>query len=218
MLEVQGTLTLQGRFAVGEGSNLEVPAGTTLIIGDGCRIGRDVQLQPGAKIELKDHASLQDRCTILGDVRIGSHCLFAPNVYVSSGRHWHDLEPPRYIKDQDAMVLERGLPDGSVLSDPVIIEDDCWIGINVVVMRGVRIGKGSVVGANSVVTSDIEPYNVVAGAPAKTIGKRLQFSPPAAISHDSVDDLPYFYSGLETSAAQLGANAALEGIAATRPF
>ena len=54
----------------------------------------------------------------------------------------------------------------------IIIEDDCWLGSHVTVTKGVRIGKGSVIGANSVVTKDIPPYSVAVGTPAKVIKKR----------------------------------------------
>ena len=54
-------------------------------------------------------------------------------------------------------------------SGPVTIEDDAWIGAGVVVMPGVRIGRGAVVGANSVVNADVAPLTVVAGQPARPL-------------------------------------------------
>jgi len=77
----------------------------------------------------------------------------------------------------------------------VVIEDDCWVGVNSVVMPGCKIGRGVVVGANSIVTRDIEPYTVVAGAPAVALKKRLQFAPPEEISAERATDMPYFYAG-----------------------
>lgn len=56
---------------------------------------------------------------------------------------------------------------------PVYIEDDCWIGGNVVILPGVRIGKGSTIAAGAVVTKDIPPYSVAMGAPAK-VRKTIQ--------------------------------------------
>ena len=52
---------------------------------------------------------------------------------------------------------------------PVIIEDNVWIGTKASIMPGVRIGKGAIIAANSVVTHDIPPYCVAAGIPAKVI-------------------------------------------------
>jgi acetyltransferase-like isoleucine patch superfamily enzyme len=57
----------------------------------------------------------------------------------------------------------------------VTIEDDAWIGSGAVILPGVRIGRGAVVGANSVVTEDVPPLTVVAGLPARPI---RQLPPP----------------------------------------
>lgn len=54
---------------------------------------------------------------------------------------------------------------------PVVIEDDVWIGAKVSVMPGVRIGRGAIVGAHAVVTSDVPPFTVVAGVPARTVAE-----------------------------------------------
>ena len=52
---------------------------------------------------------------------------------------------------------------------PIIVEDEVWIGANVTILPGVKIGKCSVIGAGSVVTADVEPYSIYAGVPAKKI-------------------------------------------------
>lgn len=85
-------------------------------------------------------------------------------------------------------------------------------------MSGVTIGKGAVVGANSVVTKDVEPYTVVAGAPAKFLKQRFPFLPPQSISSTCEGDLPYFYSGFEVSQSALEKYAIFEGIAAKNNF
>ena len=137
-------------------------------------IGRNVEIGPLEKIYLGYNTSIQDRCILLGDIEIGRHCLFAPNIYISSGRHYYDLKPEYYIKDQDSLV-RNDAELSKKHSRKVVIEDDCWLGVNVVVMSGVTIGKGSVIGANSVVTKNIEPYSVMAGVPAAFLKKRLEF-------------------------------------------
>lgn len=55
---------------------------------------------------------------------------------------------------------------------PVVIEEDCWICSHAVILRGVTVGKGSVVAAGSVVNCDVPPYSIVAGVPAKVVGTR----------------------------------------------
>lgn len=54
---------------------------------------------------------------------------------------------------------------------PIVIGEDCWLGGNVIVLAGVTIGKGSTVGAGSVVTKDVPPYHCVIGNPARILRK-----------------------------------------------
>ena len=68
-------------------------------------------------------------------------------------------------EDVGRPVLEQPL----AVKGPVVIEDECWLATGVVVGSGVRIGKHSVIGANSVVTSDIPPYSLAAGNPARVV-------------------------------------------------
>jgi hypothetical protein len=67
--------------------------------------------------------------------------------------------------------------------------------MNVFVRPGIIIGKGCVVGANSNVLENLEPYSVVSGNPAKLIKKRLDFLPPEEISCKNLYHMPYFYTG-----------------------
>ena len=61
---------------------------------------------------------------------------------------------------------------GLEVAKPVAIEDNVWIGANCTITDGVRIGRDAVVGAGSVVTHDVAPYDIVAGVPARVIGNR----------------------------------------------
>ena len=63
-------------------------------------------------------------------------------------------------------------PDFSGRNRQVVIDDYVWVGTRAMILPGVKIGKGAVIGAGSVVTKNVEPYNVVAGVPAKFIGTR----------------------------------------------
>jgi maltose O-acetyltransferase len=58
-------------------------------------------------------------------------------------------------------------------SAPVVIEDDVWIGFNAIILKGVRVGRGAVVGAGSVITKDVDPFTVVVGNPQRVSGKSL---------------------------------------------
>jgi acetyltransferase-like isoleucine patch superfamily enzyme len=67
-------------------------------------------------------------------------------------------------------IITKGQPTHIDLRDEgVTIDDDVWIGCNVVVLKGVTIGRGAVIGAGSIVTTDVPPYVLVAGNPARFI-------------------------------------------------
>jgi acetyltransferase-like isoleucine patch superfamily enzyme len=202
---------------VGEGSNIIIPEPSKLILGTNCYVGRYVELGPGKTVEVGDHTSIQDRGILVGDVSIGRYCMLSLNVLISSGRHYYDLFPHLLIRDQDWFAAHDDNLS-KLHSRPVAIEDDCWLGVNAVVMPGVTVGKGTVVGANSVVTCNVSPYSVVAGAPAKLIKKRLDFVPPRKIDHAIPTDWPYFYSGFEISKAAVERNMMHGGIVAQNEF
>jgi acetyltransferase-like isoleucine patch superfamily enzyme len=209
-------MAVKGRFISNGGiinswSQIIVPDGATLALGDGCYIGRNVELGPVGTIRIGNRTSIQDRCIILGNVHIGDHCVFAPNIFISSGRHHFDDTPWFLIKDQDEQAAFLTDVD-SLAGRKVVIEDDCWIGVNAVVMSGVRISKGAVIGANAVVTKDVAPYAVVAGAPARELRKRLNFQPPKAVRWDVDEHMPYFYSGFQVSLMQRSRNTVMGGL------
>ena len=95
-------------------------------------------------------------------VEIGAHCMFANHCFVTDADHAFD-DPELPITWQGFRV--RG---------PVRIGDNCWFGTNCVVTSGVTIGERTVVGANSVVTRDLPPGVIAAGAPAKVL-KEIEF-------------------------------------------
>jgi galactoside O-acetyltransferase len=68
-----------------------------------------------------------------------------------------------------------------VSSAPIFIRDRVWIGFDAVILKGVTIGEGAIVGARSVVTSDVEPYTVVAGNPARLV-RRLRATSPGCLT------------------------------------
>ena len=64
---------------------------------------------------------------------------------------------------------KEGMPD---IAGNIVIHDDCWVCADAIILLGVTIGKGSIVGAGSVVTKDVPPYSIAAGNPARVIRKR----------------------------------------------
>lgn len=214
-MSVAGRFSYGDAVSIGTGSSVVVPPGGQLRLGSRCYLGRHVEVGATGSIAVGEAASIQDRCIVLGDVSIGRYCVFAPNIYLSSGQHHFERHPTWYIQDQDAEVLAS---EGRPASRPIRVDDDCWLGINVVVMPGVRIGRGCVVGANSVVTKSLPPYSVAAGSPARVIRRRLDFLPPRAIDAAREDDHPYFYAGFEQARRELASNQHLGGLVARGDF
>jgi acetyltransferase-like isoleucine patch superfamily enzyme len=177
--------------SVGECSRVDVAAGGRIEISDDVHISRSVHLASGAGHELKvgAHTTIQDDCRIYGDVTIGQRCILAPNIFISSGTHVFDAFPHLPIQEQERIASDD--------AKPVKLYDDCWLGINTVISRGVTIGRGCVIGANAVVTRDLPPYSVAAGNPARAIRQRLEFFPKERIDSSVEFDDPYFYDGFD---------------------
>ena len=95
-----------------------------------------------------------------GDIHIGKNCMIAANSGIYANNHvFTDLSLP--IKQQ------------GTTREGIIIEDDCWLGHGVTVLDGVKIGKGSIIGAGAVVSKNIPPYSIAVGVPAKVIKDRV---------------------------------------------
>lgn len=87
-------------------------------------------------------------------ITIGTRTLFGPDVSLYSGSHPTNPD------------IRQGLA-GPEMGGEIEIGDDCWLGGKVIVLAGVKIGRGSVVGAGSVVTKNVEPFSIVVGNPAR---------------------------------------------------
>lgn len=151
--------------------------------GTGCRIMGQVHLQNPGNIHLGEGVTLHHGVTIwprkaiasigagtginpnamlMGDVTIGARNLIAPNVVFAAGNHG-------MLPNGVPMIQQQGT------HEPIVTGDDVWIGANAVITGGVTIGQGAIVGAGAVVTRDIQPYDIVAGVPAKRIGNRHEW-------------------------------------------
>jgi acetyltransferase-like isoleucine patch superfamily enzyme len=96
--------------------------------------------------------------TIIGPVTIGNDIRLAQNITLSGLNHtYQDVTLPIHAQ--------------GVSTSPIVIEDETWIGANVVVVAGVTIGKHCIIAAGSVVTKDVPSYSVAAGNPARVLKK-----------------------------------------------
>ncbi len=126
-------------------------------------VGDDVSIGAGAVFIAKESW-----------IQIGSKVLFAPNVTIRGGNH-NVMVVGKFMYD----VHEKRPQD----DQPVIIEDDIWVGSNAIILKGVRLGRGCIVGAGAVVTKNVPPYAVVVGNPARVLKFRFDFD--TIILHDA---------------------------------
>lgn len=125
----------------------------------------------GKDANIERNAVFTTRCTLgkrssiginakLGDVYIGNDVMMGPNCVILTRNHAFDRT--------DIPMIDQGYTEPK----PVTIEDDVWIGQNVIILPGRHIGKGAIIGGGSVVTHDVQEYDIVAGNPAKRIKNR----------------------------------------------
>lgn len=131
-----GRLTIGSRVCLESGVRIWGAPDATIAIGQCAELRRNVGVGAQHRIE------------------IGAHTLIAQGSYITDSDH--------VFADPDTPLAAQGMR----VKGPTVIEDNVWIGANVVVTSGVRIGRGSVIGAGSVVTRDIPPYSIAYGVPA----------------------------------------------------
>lgn len=101
----------------------------------------------GGILKIGDHTSFNTNCNVICHelIDIGSDCMFGPNVCIYDHDHVFGLE---------------GLSEGFNTS-PVIIENNCWIGANVTILRGTHIGQGCIIGAGAIIKGNIPDHSLV---------------------------------------------------------
>jgi acetyltransferase-like isoleucine patch superfamily enzyme len=129
------------------GKRVTIYPGVWIFPGKGLKIGNDVDL------------ALDVLITTNGGVSIGNRCLIGYRTQILSQNHVVPLKP-------------NSIFGSGHRKDKVIIEDDCWVGANSIILPGVTIGQGSIIAAGSVVTKDVEAFSIVGGVPAKKIKDR----------------------------------------------
>lgn len=115
------------------------------------------------KLNISTFGNKNEKLLIGNFVSIGGNVLF-----LLGGDHRYDCLSTYPFKKKVLFKESEAVTKG-----PIIIEDDVWIGNNAIVLSGVKIGKGAIIAAGSVVTKNVEPYSIVGGNPAKLIKYRF---------------------------------------------
>ena len=140
-------------------------------IGDSVHIGLGSTLWAPNRLSIADDVYIGKRCTIEVNGSIGRGCLLGNDVGFV-GRNDHDMRAVgKYIRQAPWVGDIDADSDSSEFS--VTVEQDCWIGFGAIVLSGVTLGRGAVVGAGAVVTTDVPAYAIVAGCPARVVGARF---------------------------------------------
>ena len=146
-----GVVRLDGRAAVTNFGTITIHdrvrlVGRTVRLEFDCFKGAEISIGAGTFINYGTNVSAMESVQIGRDCDIGQYSIIMDSDY-------HD-------------VSDHHLPGKSA---PIVIEDDVWLGARTIVLRGSRIGRGAVIGANSVVNGVIPPFTLAAGSPARVI-------------------------------------------------
>lgn len=164
-------MALRGRLLAGR-QNLHIGRDVAFVgPPNRIRFGRDVTLYgrcylnangPAGGISIGAHSHIDQNSVLYGQggLTIGRDCAIAAGVIIYSQTN------------ADSLGLETPVSLQPTRYDPVDIADGCWLGAGVRVVPGVRIGAGAHVGAGAVVISDIEPFGIAVGVPARTVKRR----------------------------------------------
>lgn len=147
------------------------------------RCGKNVYLRPISSdlkglwnLSIGDYTSVPKGsvfyCTE-ASLTIGNKVIFGPHPTIITGDHRIDVIG-KYIIDSHEKLPENDAP--------VIIEDDVWTGANITILKGVTIGRGSVVAAGAVVNKSCPPYSIIGGVPAKVL--KFRFTVEEVLEHE----------------------------------
>lgn len=139
-------ITIGNNVTIKKNSIIEC-TGVLREIGEGLVIGNNVGIAQNAFIQVR------------GFVEIGSNIMFGPGVSIFSENHT--------FKKLDKLLIDQPSERKGVM-----IEDNVWVGANVTILDGVKVGTGSIIAAGSVVNRDVPPFAIVGGVPAKVIKLR----------------------------------------------
>jgi len=162
ILNLNPNIQIGKHTIIEKGSIIRIQYGGKIQIGNNCIISNGAQiLTHGGNIIIGNFSTINPYTIIYGQggtqignyVRIAAHCCIVPSNHI--------------FASTEIPIYKQGLS-----KQGIVIEDDVWLGSGVKILDGVRIKRGSVIGANAVVTHSTEEYSISVGIPAKQIKSR----------------------------------------------
>lgn len=129
--------------------------------------GKNVNIEKGAffgsgfRLKIGDNSGIGLNCVVPGNIEIGNDVMMGPECYILSSNHAFDRT--------DIPMTRQGFS----IQKKTIIEDDVWIGRQVIFTPGRTVKKGTIIGAGTVLTKDFPEYSIVGGNPSRLIKSRL---------------------------------------------
>lgn len=160
-----------GKDSVIEPYMLGLTGGKYIIMGENCYIDKNVQISAWDSYQdqtFTPEITIGDNCGIgayshisaINSIRIGNNVRMGKSILITDNAHGASIRELLDISPRLRPLVSKG---------SIVIEDNVWIGEKASIMPAVRIGRGSIIAANSVVTHDVAPYSVVGGNPARLI-------------------------------------------------
>lgn len=149
--------------------------------------GTDITFTPTNSIIYYNHISLGNSiyigpgallmATSESHIYIKDKVLIGPKVSIIAGDH------STHIKGK--LMFDYKVEDKLSIDDqPVIIENDVWIGVGAIILKGITINRGSIIAAGALITKDVPPYSIVGGVPAKLL--KFRWNPQEILLHESM--------------------------------
>jgi acetyltransferase-like isoleucine patch superfamily enzyme len=141
-----------------------------ITLGDGVIVSRNCVLQgKTGPVMIGNRADIGCDCVFssISGIEIGASTLIAAHCYIGGGQYHSDR--------LDVPMMDQGIYS----TGPVVLGEDVWLGAGVIVLDGVRVGRGSIIGAGSVVTREIPKYSIAVGVPARVVKVRAENLPTA---------------------------------------
>jgi acetyltransferase-like isoleucine patch superfamily enzyme len=156
----------------------QAKGGGAVRLGERVRILRDTVIETGCggSLSIGDETWIHPRCQLNAyeaSIDIGRDVQIAPNCAFYS--YDHSFAPEERIKVQPLKT-----------KGGIVVGDHAWIGVGVIVLSGVRIGRGAVIGAGSVVTHDVPDEAVAVGVPARVVKMRSELSPSGEVAAEQI--------------------------------